>query len=90
MALPSSQMVPRSGVIKPRQGFNQRRFPRTVLAQQRHDPAASQAKINVIQRFTPGKNLLKPSEDFPCCSVVMVFPHPDLSRRGEGTIRASL
>jgi len=37
--------------------LNQRRFSRTVLSQQRHNLTASQAKINVIQRFYTGEKL---------------------------------
>jgi hypothetical protein len=43
------------------QRFNQRRFSRAVFAQQRHDFAAPQAEIDVIQRLNAGKNLLSPS-----------------------------
>ena len=43
------------GMINAGQGFNQRRFSRAVLAQQRHDLTAPQAEINVIQRLYAGE-----------------------------------
>ena len=54
------------GVINAGQRFNQRGFTRAVFAEQRHNFAAPQAEVDVIQRFHAGKILAEPlgAEDF--------------------------
>jgi hypothetical protein len=74
MALPSSQMVPRSAWINAGQRFNQRRFSRAVFAQQRHDFAAPQAEIDVIQRLNAGEEFTKSfgAKDLLVCSALII------------------
>ena len=66
------------GVIDPGQGFNQRRLPRPVFAEQRHDLPPPQAEINVIQRLNAREKFTQAlcAEDFLVLFGGHGFPSP--------------
>ncbi len=62
------------GMVNAGQRFDQRRFSGAVFAQQGHDFAAPQAKVDVIQRLNAGEEFTKSfgAKDLRCASALII------------------